>query len=102
MAGPANQRRYPDGVVIWHNPRCSKSRGVLALLRAAGIEPTVVDYQVTPPDADAIERALALLGMTARALLRSGEAAYTELGLDDPACTDAELIAAMAAHPSLI
>lgn len=89
-------------ITIWHNPRCSKSRGTLELLRARGIEPRVVDYQVNPPDAAEIEHALALLGMEPRDLLRKGEAVYAELGLDDNALTHAQLIDAMVAHPILI
>ncbi|HEX7325301.1 MAG TPA: arsenate reductase (glutaredoxin) [Rhodanobacteraceae bacterium] len=94
---PGNQ-----AVVIWHNPRCSKSRGTLALLRARGIEPTIVDYQKNPPSAAGIERALRLLGLAPRGLLRKGETLYAELGLDAATLTDHQLVAAMAAHPRLI
>jgi arsenate reductase len=89
-------------VVLWHNPRCSKSRGTLELLRARGIEPAIVDYQKTPPSAAEIQRTLKLLDMEPRALIRKGEAAYTELGLDNPKLTRQQLVAAMAAHPVLI
>ena len=89
-------------VTIWHNPRCSKSRGTLEVLRARGIEPAVVDYQKTPPTAADIEHALKLLGLQPRELMRKGEALYAELKLDDPKLTHRQLVAAMAAHPILI
>ncbi len=90
------------GTVIWHNPRCSKSRATLALLEERGIEPEIVLYLETPPDADEIDRVLGLLGRAPRELMRRKEPEYRELGLDDPALSRAELIAAMAAHPRLI
>lgn len=89
-------------VTIWHNPRCSKSRGTLDLLRAHDIEPVVVDYQKNPPTAADIEHALDLLGLAPRELMRKGEPAYAELGLDSPKLTRQQLVAAMAAHPILI
>lgn len=89
-------------VTIWHNPRCSKSRGTLELLQARGIEPAIVDYQKTPPTAADIERALQLLGLQPRDLMRKGESLYTELHLDDAQLTHAQLVAAMASHPVLI
>lgn len=91
-----------DAVVVWHNPRCSKSRGTLELLRARGIEPTIVDYQQNPPSAVELEHALVLLGCTPRELMRKGEALYGELGLDEATLTRKQLIAAMVAHPLLI
>lgn len=89
-------------VRIWHNPRCTKSRGTLALLHEHGIDPVVVDYQQSPPDAAELELALRLLGMQPRELMRKSEAAYAELGLDDPGLTRKQLIDAMVAHPILI
>ncbi|MBI5618488.1 MAG: arsenate reductase (glutaredoxin) [Gammaproteobacteria bacterium] len=88
--------------IIYHNPRCSKSRETLALLNARGIEPEIVDYLKTPPDAATIADLVKRLGIAPRALLRKGEAPYQALGLDDPETSDAEIIAAMAAHPVLI
>ncbi len=87
---------------IWHNPRCSKSRATLELLRARGFEPAIVDYQENPPSASQIAHALELLGMHPRDLMRKGEPAYAELGLQDPRFTPTQLIEAMAHHPSLI
>lgn len=89
-------------VTIWHNPRCSKSRGTLELLQERGIQPAIVDYQKNPPSAAEIERALKLLGKEPRELMRKGEVAYAELGLDDPKLTRKQLVDAMAAHPILI
>jgi len=86
----------------FHNPRCTKSRGALALLRERGIEPEVVDYQAAPPSVEELRQVVALLGLPPRALLRTGEDEYKALGLDDPLKTDEELIAAMHAHPILI
>ena len=88
--------------VIWHNPRCSKSRGALDLLLEHGVEPVVVDYQKNPPSIADIEQALRLLDMQPRELMRASEAIYGELGLDDPKLTRKQLIDAMAAHPILI
>ncbi len=87
---------------IYHNPRCSKSRAALTLLQERGLTPDVVEYLKTPPDAGQLATLLKQLGIPARALLRSGEAIYRELGLDDPALGEDALIAAMAAHPILI
>lgn len=89
-------------VVLYHNPRCSKSRGALGLLEERGITPTVVDYLKSPPDAKTLKQVLKALGLGARELLRKDETEYAELGLDDPALGEAELIAAMCAHPRLI
>lgn len=89
-------------ITIYHNPRCSKSRQALELLEAHGAAPTVVPYLETPPDAATLTTLLAALGLPARALLRSGEDEYRELGLDNPALDDNALIAAMVAHPRLI
>jgi arsenate reductase (glutaredoxin) len=89
-------------VRIYHNNRCSKSRAMLALLEERGGDIEVVDYLVTPPDAIELAGLLKLLGIGARQLLRSGEAEYQSLGLADLSLGDAELIAAMVAHPKLI
>lgn len=89
-------------VTIYHNPRCSKSRETLRLLRDRGVEPEVVEYLKTPPDAATLERLLALLGLEPRELMRLKEPPYRELGLDDPGKSRAELIAAMMENPVLI
>lgn len=87
-------------VTIYHNPRCSKSRETLALLRSRGIEPAVVEYLRDPLDAETLSRLLGQLGMTPRQLLRAKEAKAA--GLDDPALDDAALIAGMVANPAVI
>jgi len=89
-------------VTIYHNPRCSKSREALALLRDKGIEPAIVEYLKTPPDAATLSRLLAMLALEPRALMRTKEKEYRDNGLDDPNLTRDELIAAMIAHPGLI
>ena len=86
----------------YHNPRCSKSRQALELLHERGLRPELVAYLDTPPDADALRVLIGKLGIAPRALLRSGEPAYAELGLDDPSLGDDAIIAAMAARPALI
>jgi arsenate reductase (glutaredoxin) len=88
--------------VIWHNPRCSKSREALALLEARDLSPTIVRYLDAPPSAAEIERVLGLLGIEPRALMRTKEALYGELGLGEPSLSREELVAAMAQNPSLI
>lgn len=87
---------------LLHNPRCSKSREALALLRAHGVEPEVVEYLKQPLSAAEIDRLLTVLGMEPRQLIRRGEAVYKELGLDDPGLSRAALIEAMANQPILI
>lgn len=89
-------------ITFYHNPRCSKSREALALLEARGITPEVVCYLDTPPDAATLKKLLKALGISARELMRHQEDAYQELGLDNPALTEANLIAAMTSHPRLI
>ncbi len=87
---------------LYHNPRCSKSRGALELLRERGIEPDIVAYLDTPPSPAELRALLDKLGLPPRALLRTGEAGYAELGLGDPAVDDDRLLEAMSAHPRLI
>lgn len=87
---------------LFHNPRCSKSREALALLRERGVEPQVVEYLKQPPTAAEIDALLKQLGLEPRQLMRKGEAVYKELDLDAPALTRAALIDAMARNPILI
>ena len=89
-------------LTLWHNPRCSKSRQALELLRGRGVEPTIVLYLTEPPDRRALEDALRALGVEPRALLRRSEDLYRQLELDDPALTGDQLIDAMVANPILI
>ena len=87
---------------LYHNTRCSKSRGALELLQARGLEPEVVYYLETPPSPAELRALLRMLGTGARGLLRTGEPEYAALGLDDPSLGEDALVAAMAAHPKLI
>ncbi|MBI5613077.1 MAG: arsenate reductase (glutaredoxin) [Gammaproteobacteria bacterium] len=89
-------------VVIYHNPKCTKSRQTLALIEARGIEPRIVDYLSTPPSRAELERILKLLKIEPRALMRSKEPEYKRARLDNPALTRAALIKAMHDHPKLI
>lgn len=89
-------------VTLYHNPQCGTSRNVLALIRAAGIEPQIVEYLKTPPDRATLHDLLARLCLTPRGLLRPKGEVYESLGLADPALPDALLVDAMLAHPVLI
>jgi arsenate reductase len=89
-------------LTLYHNPRCSKSRGALELLQARGLSPTILLYLETPPDAAQLRELLSKLGIGARQLLRTGEDDYKTLNLGDKSLSDDDLIAAMAAHPKLI
>ena len=91
-----------SSITIWHNPRCSKSRQTLQLIRDHGIEPTIVEYLKTPPQIAEINGALKALGVTPRGLMRKKEAPYAELSLGEEGLTHAELVAAMVEHPVLI
>lgn len=89
-------------LTLYHNPRCSKSRGALELLQARGLQPQVVRYLETPPSASELKSLLGKLGISARDLLRSGEDEYKTLGLSDTSLSEAQLIEAMVTHPKLI
>ncbi len=89
-------------LTLYHNPRCSKSRGALELLAQRGLTPKVINYLETPPSAEELQWIIARLGIPARQLLRSGEEEYKTLGLADPSLSDRQLIEAMVAHPKLI
>ena len=89
-------------VKIFHNPRCSKSRQTLQLLRDNGVEPEIVEYLNQPPSAKELKGILDLLGMEPRALMRRGEAVFKENGLGDKALTGDQLVVAMTKHPILI
>jgi arsenate reductase len=89
-------------VQIFHNPRCSKSRATMQLLQDSGVEPQIIKYLETPPDAAQLRRILSLLGMSPRELMRTGEAEYREQGLGDESLSDENLIDAMCRTPRLI
>ncbi len=88
--------------IIYHNPKCSKSRQTLELLKENGVTPTVIEYLKTPPTAETLKEILDQLGMAPRELMRKKEAAYAELKLNDPSLSDDALIDAMTKHPILI
>ncbi|WP_313464814.1 arsenate reductase (glutaredoxin) [Pseudomonas nitroreducens] len=89
-------------ISLFHNPRCSKSRGALELLEERGIQPEIIRYLETPPSAAELKALLGKLGIGARQLLRTGEDEYKELNLANPTLGDDQLIEAMAGHPKLI
>ena len=89
-------------VVIYHNPACGTSRNALALIRHVGIEPHVIEYLKTPPSPELLVQLIARMGVSVRDLLREKGTPYAELGLDDPALSDAQVLDAMMAHPILI
>jgi arsenate reductase len=87
---------------IYHNPNCGTSRNTLAMIRNAGIEPTVVDYLKQPPSREELKDMIAKAGLSVREALREKGTPYAELGLDNPARSADELLDAMMAHPILI
>jgi len=89
-------------LVIYHNPRCSKSRQTLDLLEQQGVKPQVIEYLKTPPSIASLTTIIDQLGISARQLLRKGEAEYKELNLADESLTEQQLIQAMIEHPKLI
>lgn len=89
-------------VTIYHNPACGTSRNTLAMIRNAGIEPTVIEYLVTPPSRDELISLIQRAGLTVRGALREKGTPYAELGLGNPELTDDTLLDAMMAHPILI
>lgn len=88
--------------VIYHNPKCGTSRNTLAMLRQAGHDPDVIEYLKTPPTRARLVELIAAMGIPVRDLLRRKGTPYDELGLDDPALGDDELIDRMIEHPILI
>lgn len=89
-------------VTIFHNPKCGTSRNTLAMIRASGEEPVIVEYVQSPPTRERLVGLLASIKLTPRELLREKGTPYAELGLSDPKWTDEELIDFMMAHPILI
>lgn len=89
-------------VTIYHNPACGTSRNTLAMIRATGIEPTVIEYLKTPPSRDELRDLVKRMGMPLRDVLRRKGTPFDELGLDDPGLSDDALLDAIEAHPILI
>lgn len=89
-------------ITIYHNPACGTSRNTLAMIRASGVEPEIIEYLVTPPTRERLVELIGLMGITPRDLLRQKDTPYDALGLADPKWTNDELIDLMIAHPILI
>lgn len=89
-------------VVIYHNPNCGTSRTVLGVLREKGLEPRVIEYLKTPPSRAEMQKLLKDMGMSAREILRRKGTPYEELGLDNPALGEDELLDALGQHPILM
>jgi arsenate reductase len=89
-------------VTIYHNPACGTSRNTLAMIRASGIEPEVIEYLKTPPTRDKLVQLITAMGGGARALLREKGTPFAELGLDELSLPEDVLIDAMLQHPILI
>jgi arsenate reductase len=89
-------------IILYHNPRCSKSREALALLEQNGVTPALQLYMDKPPSVAEMKMLLSMLGISARELLRTSEAAYRELNLASPELSEADLVNAMCGDPRLI
>jgi arsenate reductase len=89
-------------VTLYHNPACGTSRNTLALIRSAGIEPTVIEYLREPPTRETLSALICAAGLTVRDALREKGTPYAQLGLADQSLTEAQLLDAMLAHPILI
>ncbi|GJG96790.1 arsenate reductase (glutaredoxin) [Cupriavidus pauculus] len=89
-------------VTIYHNPECGTSRNTLAMIRNAGIEPTVIEYLSSPPGRQTLQQMIRDAGLTVRQAIREKGTPYAELGLSDPSLTDDQLLDAMLTHPILI
>ncbi|APZ52095.1 arsenate reductase (glutaredoxin) [Salipiger abyssi] len=88
-------------MILWHNPRCSKSRQALALLQEKGVEPEIRKYLEDAPGYDELKAAQTALGLPALDMMRTKEAAFREMGLSKDA-DDETLLRAMAREPKLI
>jgi arsenate reductase len=100
--GTGRKRGFHMTLTMYHNPRCSKSRQTLELLRERGVEPEIIEYLKAPPSASEIKKILVMLKMTPRDLMRKKEAPYIERGLADENHSELKLIEAMRTEPILI
>jgi len=89
-------------IVIYHNPACGTSRNALALIRHVGVEPHVIEYLKTPPSRAMVAELASRTGQPLRSLLREKGTPFADLGLDDPALTDEQLLDAIEVHPILL
>jgi arsenate reductase len=102
MAAKARGKDSRLEVTIYHNPKCSTSRNVLAALREQGIEPHIVEYLKEPPSRAQLVKRMKQAGLSAAELIRAKEKTFAELGLDLAAMPEGALIDAMAEHPILM
>ena len=89
-------------VITYHNPECGTSRNTLGLIRNAGIEPHVIEYLKCPPTRAMLQALIGRMGVSVRDVVRVKGTPYHDLGLDDPAVTDNQLLNAMMEYPILI
>ena len=89
-------------IVIYHNPACGTSRNTLALIRHVGMEPHVIEYLKTPPSRALVAQLIERMGGSVRDILREKGTPYAELGLNDAALSDDQLLDAIEAHPILM
>jgi arsenate reductase len=89
-------------ITIYHNPACGTSRNTLALIRHAGLQPTIIEYLETPPDKATLRALVDAIGVPVRGVLREKGTPYAELGLADPKWSDEQLLDFMLQHPILI
>lgn len=89
-------------ITIYHNPACGTSRNVLQFIRDAGVEPEIIEYLKTPPTREQLKALIARMNVPVRAILREKGTPYAELGLDNPALSDEQLIDAIMQHPILL
>ena len=90
------------GITIYHNPACGTSRNTLALIRASGVEPTVIEYLRSPPTRERLIELIKEMGVPVRDVIRRNVEPFEALGLAQPSLSDDQLIDAMVAHPILI
>lgn len=91
-----------DKTVIYHNPRCSKSRETLQIIADKQVDVEIIEYLEEPPTAEKLKGIIAMLGVSARDLLRTTEPVYKEAGLEDEALGDDEIIDAIVEYPALL
>jgi len=89
-------------LIMYHNPRCSKSRETLQILEAHDIVPEIIDYLDEPPDPQELKRIMGLLGVSARELMRTTEPVYKDADLDDDSLSEDEIIEAICEYPELL
>jgi arsenate reductase (glutaredoxin) len=99
---PAGANEDSVNITIWHNPRCSKSRETLALLKDKGVEPAVREYLKEPPTKAEVEKLIEMVGDDPAALVRDGEAEFKALRKKKAELTKADIVKAIVAHPVLL